>query len=116
MINFEKLNVYQEAVGLALDIYKLTRSFPKEEIFGMTGQLRRASVSISLNIAEGSSRSKKDFCHFLDMARGSCYELIPTLKISERLGYLSEKQYAEFYSRIDGLVKRLNALKKSVNR
>lgn len=64
MFNFEKLKVYEEALILATDVYKLTKSFPKSETFGITSQLRRASVSISLNIAEGTSRTKKDFRHF----------------------------------------------------
>ena len=116
MINFEKLKVYHEALLLALDLYKLTKNFPKEELFGIIGQIRRAAVSISLNIAEGSSRSKKEFSHFLDMARGSCYELIPLLKISLELGYLQQRQYGDFYQRVDDLTRRINALKKSMNR
>lgn len=116
MINFEKLNVYQDSVSLALEIYKLTQKFPKEEIFGIINQLRRASVSISLNIAEGSSRGTKEFSHFLDMARGSAYELIPLLKISLELEYIKDTDYYKLYEKIDNLAKRISALKKSVNR
>ena len=116
MISFERLNVYHEAVKLALDIYKVTKSFPKDELFGLISQLRRASVSISLNIAEGSSRTKKEFSHFLDMARGSCYELVPLLTISLELGYISDGNHRELYERIDNFSKRINALKRSVNR
>lgn len=116
MFNFEKLNVYQDAIILSLDIYRLTKKFPKDELFGIISQLRRAAVSISLNIAEGSSRSKKELGHFLDMARGSCYELIPLLKISLELGYITQNEYNKFYESADDLSKRINALKKSVNR
>lgn len=116
MINFEKLEVYQQAVVLALDIYRSTKSFPKDELFGIVSQIRRAAVSISLNIAEGSSRSKKEFSHFLDIARGSCYELVPLLKISLELGYIENGEYQKFYERVDNLAKRINALKNSVNR
>lgn len=116
MISFERLNVYQDAVRLAIDIYKVTKNLPKNEIFGLVSQLRRAAVSVSLNIAEGSSRGKKEFSHFLDMARGSAYELIPLLKISIELGYIKQVDYQEFYIRIDNLAKRISALKKSVNR
>jgi len=106
MINFEKLNVYQDAVRLALDIYKVTKNFPKDELFGIVSQLRRAAVSISLNIAEGSSRSKKEFAHFLDMARGSCYELVPLLKISLELKYITKDEYEKFYQAVNDLAKR----------
>lgn len=116
MINFEKLNVYQDAVSLALEIYRVTRRFPKDELFGLVSQLRRAAVSISLNIAEGSSRSKKEFAHFLDMARGSCYELVPLLRISLELKYITKVDYDSFYESVDNLTKRINALKNSVNR
>src|SRR3989344_38215 len=111
MINFEKLNVYQDAVRLALDRYKVTRNFPKDELFGIVSQLRRAAVSMSLNIAEGSSRSKKEFAHFLDMTRGSCYELVPLLKISLELKYITKAEYEKFYQVVNDLAKRINALK-----
>ena len=116
MINFEKLNVYQDAIVLSLKLYKLTNRFPRHEQFGLVSQLRRAAVSISLNIAEGSSRTKKEFAHFLDMARGSCYELIPLLKISFELRYIEKSQQEELTQEVDNLAKRINALKKSLNR
>src|SRR3989344_634610 len=103
MFNFEKLNVYQDTVNLALMVYKLTQSFPKDEIFGLISQLRRASVSISLNIAEGSSIGSKEFKHFLDMSRGSCHELIPLLKIALGLRYISSKDYQDLYGTVDDL-------------
>lgn len=114
MFNFEKLNVYQDSIELSLEIYKLTKSFPKNEVFGLTSQLNRAAVSISLNIAEGSSRGTKEFAHFLTMARGSCYELIPLLKISSELKYITHQQNQGLYEKINSLTKRINALKKSV--
>jgi len=116
VINFEKLNVYQEAINLALEMYRVTKRLPKDELFGIVSQLRRAAVSISLNIAEGSSRSKKEFAHFLDMARGSCYELVPLLRISLELKYITKVDYDRLYERVDNLTKRINALKNSVNR
>lgn len=116
MLSFEKLNVYQQAIELALDIYRLTIRFPREEKFGIIDQLRRASVSISLNIAEGSSRTKKDFCHFLDIARGSCYELVPLLRICLELNYVTKEEFDDIYPRVDNLAKRINALKNSINR
>ncbi len=114
MLSFENLNVYQDSLKLALDIYKFSKKFPREELFGLTSQIRRAVVSISLNIAEGSSRSKKDFRHFLDISRGSCYELVPLLKICLELKYITPKEFEEIYPRVDNLAKRINALKNSV--
>lgn len=116
MINFEKLNVYQDAIVLSLKLYKLTNKFPRHEQFGLVSQLRRAAVSIALNIAEGTSRSKREFAHFLDMARGSCYELIPLLRLSFELRYIEKAQQEELTQEVDNLAKRINALKKSLNR
>lgn len=69
MFKFEELRIYQESFQFCNEVYILSQSFHKEEVFGLTNQLRRAAVSISLNIAEGSSKSKKEFRHFLDIAR-----------------------------------------------
>ncbi len=115
MINFERLNVYQEAVLLTTDIYKLTKKYPKDELFGLVGQMRRAAVSVPLNIAEGSSRTKKDFRHFLTMAVGSCYELVALYKVSLELGLLSKQEYDKLYVSTSDLAKRINALRKSMN-
>ena len=116
MVNFEKLNVYHDAIALARSIYSLTKNFPKEEIFGVISQLRRAAVSVSINVAEGSSRSKKEFAHFIDISRGSCYELIALLRISADLNFISSKEQEKTYQEIELLIKKLNALKNSLGR
>ena len=74
MFNFEKLDVWQEAIEFADPMYELTSGFPDEERFGLTNQVRRAAVSISSNIAEGSSRvSRTDFARFVEIATGSLF-------------------------------------------
>ena len=76
MNNFKKLIIWQKARELVKDVYLITRKFPKEELFGLTSQIRRATVSIALNIVEGSGRgTNKDFAHFLDVAFGSALEV-----------------------------------------
>ncbi len=89
--NFEKLEVYQKAMDLAEAIYKLTDKFPSNEQFGIISQLRRAALSIPLNISEGKGRyHTKIFLQFLYQARGSLYEVITLLKLSLRLHYLTQ--------------------------
>lgn len=86
---FEKLEVWQEARVFAADIYKVTSRFPQEEKFGLTNQLRRAGVSIALNIAEGSSRkSDREFIRFLRTAMGSLEEIVTGFYIALDLHYL----------------------------
>lgn len=114
MANFEKLIVYQKAIDFSCSIYRLTEDWPKLELFGITSQLRRAALSISLNIAEGSSRSKKDFSHFLTIARGSCYECIPLLTISLRTKLITTIQYEKLYNEVEQLTKMINALRNSL--
>ena len=101
------------AMGLVEDVYKGTQSFPKEELFGLTSQIRRAAVSIPSNIAEGASRAgSKEFLHFLHIARGSASELETQFLLAEKLGYLvaSEDQMASLTSvkrLINGLIRSL---------
>lgn len=88
MANFKSLIVWQKADELAYQIYKLTESFPKNETFGLTSQLRRAALSIPTNIAEGNNRkSKKELSRFIDIALGSLAETEYLLMFSKRLNY-----------------------------
>ena len=99
MFNFEKLDVWQKAIDFADLIYNETRGFPSEERFGLTNQLRRASVSISSNIAEGSSRSSKnDFARFAEIAAGSAFEAVSQAFIARRQNFLSENQFRKIYA------------------
>jgi four helix bundle protein len=113
--DFEKLEVYQEAVELATELYDLTKKFPPDEVFGLTAQLRRAGVSVALNIAEGSGRLKKEFRRFFRTARTSMYECIAILQISLQQKYCSAEEYAQLYAKGDRLAKRINALIKSIS-
>lgn len=112
--NFEKLDVYQEALVLANQVYKITKSFPRDEIFGMTNQIRRATVSIPSNIAEGSSRGKKEFVHFLNMAVGSAYECVPLLEISKKQNYVPNELFSELIDNLHRISAKINALKNSL--
>lgn len=113
--NFENLQIYQESLLLAEEIYTITKSWPKEELFGLVSQLRRAAISIVLNISEGSSRTKKDFCHFLDMSRGSCFECVAILTMAKTLGYISDHQYKHLYSQLIKVSKMNSGLKKALS-
>lgn len=114
MHNFEKLNVYQRGLNLVDEIYKLTDKFPKDETFGLSGQLKRASTSVVLNIAEGSGRTKKDFRNFLNMSRTSAYECSAILEISKRRGYMSDKEFKFFYNELEIIIKMINKLRSSI--
>src|SRR6266550_5125175 len=115
MFNFEKLDVWQKAIDFADLIYKETRVFPSEERFGLTNQLRRTAVSISSNIAEGSSRSSKnDFARFAEMAAGSLFEAVSRAFVARRQGFLSEDQFRKIYKDPEELSRMLSGLRKSL--
>lgn len=114
MFKFEELRVYQQALAFNEVVYDLSKSFPKDEMFGLTNQLRRAAVSIVLNIAEGTSRTKKDFRYFLDLARGSCYECIAILTIAKNRKYISSSEFSNCYEECNIITKMINALKTSL--
>ncbi len=110
MHNFKELKSWQKAIDFCLDIYKLTGSFPTEERFGLTSQLRRAGVSVPSNIAEGSGRnSDKEFVHFLSIATGSSYELETQLIIANRLGYIKEEEIQEATLKLSEIQKMIFA-------
>ncbi len=114
--NFENLEVYNLAVEIANDVYSLTRVWPKEYLFDITGQLRRAVLSISLNVAEGSGKSLNDFKRFLDIARGSCFECIPILDIAYKNSLLDEQKKSELRARLVRIAKMLSKLKTALSK
>jgi four helix bundle protein len=116
MFNFEKLDVWQKSVGLADVIYLQTRIFPTEERFGLTNQMRRAAVSISSNIAEGSSRmSQADFGRFIEIAAGSVFELTSQAFIAKKQRFLSETEFSAIYLAAEELSRMLSGLRKSLS-
>lgn len=111
MRDFRKYDIWRDAVGFATDVYKLTSTFPKFEIYGLCDQMQRASVSISSNIAEGCSReSEKDFAHFLEMAIGSAFEVESQLLIAKNLGYIDDTQYQDMVSKLSPNERQIHAL------
>ena len=115
MFNFEKLDVWHKAIDFADLVYSVTRTFPGDERFGLTNQMRRAAVSISSNIAEGTSRaSKNDFAHFIEIATGSVFEVVSQAMISKRQKFLSEEDYQRIYTAAEEQSRMLSGLKKSL--
>lgn len=115
MFNFEKLDVWQKAIQFADLVYTLTRSFPDEERFGLTSQMRRAAVSISSNIAEGSSRHlRDDYVRFLEIATGSVFEVVSQSFLGRNQGYLHEDSFKSIYTAAEEQSRMLSGLRKSL--
>ncbi len=115
MFNFEKLDVWQRAIGFADLVYNHTRHFPADERFGLTNQMRRAAVSISSNIAEGTSRmSQTDFGRFIEIATGSVFEVVSQAFIGRRQGFLNEEDFRTLYLAADEIGRMLSGLRKSL--
>ena len=109
--NYRELKVWQKAMDLTTEIYKLVRLLPKEETYALSDQMRRAVVSIPSNIAEGQGRnSDKEFINFLSIARGSLWELETQIEICERLHYIDSNLTSTVYSLTTEVSKMLNAL------
>jgi four helix bundle protein len=112
---FKDLMVWQEAMNLVEMIYRHTKNFPKEEMYGITSQIRRAAVSIPANIAEGNGRkSRKEYLRFLSIANGSVSELDTHLLIAERLNYLAKDVKVLLEVQLQSVGKLLSALRKSL--
>lgn len=117
MKSYRDLLVWQKAMSLVTEVYKATRSFPKEEVYALTSQIRRAAISIPSNIAEGQGRqSRKEFLQFLAVARGSLLELETQVLIAQDLGYLTPIQTKQFSDTTTELGKMLNGLMNALNR
>ena len=112
MLNsYKELIVWQKSFKLVKNIYKITENFPKSEIYGLTSQMRRSSVSIPSNIAEGFVRKhRKEFSQFISIAFGSGAELETQLELAYRIGYLEEKDFHQFTSELSIIGKKLNTL------
>lgn len=109
----ENLEVWKRAVELVVSIYKRTPDFPSDEKFGLTSQIRRASVSIPTNIAEGAARqSDQEFLRFPAIAQGSCSEVETELLISSKLGFLPQLEYVELKAETDSIGRMLVGLSK----
>jgi len=114
LYSFEKLEVWKESIKLVKTVYVLTNNFPENEKFGLVSQLRRATISISSNLAEGTSRSTdKDKAHYTTMAYSSTMEILNQLIISNELKFIDEKSYLETREHIYKISNMLNALRKS---
>jgi four helix bundle protein len=98
MQSYRDLIAYQKAYQLTLDIYRCTKAFPKDELFGIVSQMRRSAVSIPCNISEGYCRNhRKEYVQFLNIAFGSCGELETLLSLSKDLGYLANSDFENLY-------------------
>jgi four helix bundle protein len=112
---FEKLAVWQDARKINQAVYRLTKNFQRSELFSMTSQLRRAAVSISANIAEGSGRnSDKDFAHFLEQSYGSLMEVASIFFLALDENYISENEVELSFENLEQLAKRIAALNRSL--
>ncbi len=110
--SFEKLDVWIESKELTKSIYTIVSKFPESEKFGLISQLRRASISIASNIAEGSARKTyKDKAHFTTIAFGSAVEVLNQLIISYELGFITEGDYSDLRSKIESITNKLNSLR-----
>ncbi|MEL6911404.1 MAG: four helix bundle protein [Cyanobacteria bacterium J06598_4] len=111
MQDFTQLKVWQKAHTFTINLYKISATFPKEERFGLTNQIRRACVSIESNISEGAGRnSNKDFSRFLSMSQGSAFEVKCQIYIARDLGYIDYEKSEMLMNKIDEVSKMINSL------
>ncbi|WP_255369208.1 four helix bundle protein [Fibrobacter sp. UWT2] len=112
---YRDLIVWQQAMDVAVETYRLTSAFSKDEMFGLTSQMRRAAVSIASNIAEGEGRkSKNEFSHFLGIALGSKSELETQIVLSERVNLLKSSETESIKKSLDDIGKMLTALRRKL--
>ena len=116
MFRFETLDIWRLANTLSSSIYRVTKSWPESESFGLTSQIRRSALSIAANIAEGSAATTiKDYKHFLDHSRKSLFETVSHVLIARQEGYLSEDAKQKLYQEADILSRKIVAFKNSLH-
>jgi len=117
MQSYKELFVYQKGYQLSLEIYRVTNNFPKEELYGIISQMRRAAISIPCNITEGYRREhRKEYIQFLYIAQGSCGELETLLSLSWDLSYINEENFAKLYKIQEDVSRLLRALINSLSK
>lgn len=115
MHRFKKLEMWQQSRVFCTEIYAVTSSFPDSERFGLTSQLRRSSVSIPSNIAEGSSRnSNKDFSRFLEIAIGSAYEIETQLIIASDLKFITTEKLESLTNKVENIIKMISKFRSTI--
>jgi len=115
VFGFEKLEVWQKAIALANLVYKATVTFPNEERFGLISQMRRAAVSVSANLAEGSSRwSRVEQARFIEVAYGSLMELLSEAIVAEEQGFLLTADYAQLRTNASEIARMISGLRRSL--
>ncbi len=115
--HYQELDVWKTAMDLAEACYRATKMFPKEEMFGLTSQIRRAAASIPANIAEGHSRATtKDFLNFLSICKGSLTELETHLLLAHRVGLLKDEMQVNLLQMTDKVSRMLSGLRKALQR
>ena len=115
MFRFETLDIWKLAIEYNKNIYRTTKVFPRSEDYALTNQLRRASVSISNNIAEGSSGTNKGFIKYLNISIGSALETVNILQIAKDQDYISESSRVKYYRKAEVLIKKIRSFQKSIS-
>ncbi|MFZ3121803.1 MAG: four helix bundle protein [Thermodesulfovibrionales bacterium] len=117
MESYQELEVWKKAIELVTDIYRITKTFPNEEIYALTSQVRRAAISVPANIAEGWGRNMtKEYIQFLRIARGSLLEVETHLIVSRNLQYLNDQPFGIILQKIQEINKMLNSLINSLSK
>ncbi len=113
--NFRDLNIWKVAIELVKNVYTISKSFPKDELYGLTSQMRRSAVSIPSNVAEGFRRQhNKEFKQFLFIGLGSCAELETQIVIAKELGYINKEQEDEVLEKLDHICRMTSNLIKTL--
>ncbi len=117
MHDFKKLDVWHKSRILVANIYRLSKSFPKEEIFGLTSQIKRSAISIPSNIAEGCGRrTNKQLAYHLQVALGSCYELETQIVLAQDIGFLTKEEPGSIINHTQEVAKMLNGLIRKIEK
>jgi len=110
--SFKQLKIWQKGIEVVKDVYAITRKFPKEELYCLTSQMRRAAISVPSNVAEGFKRFyNKEYRQFLNIALGSCAELETQLIVSKELGYIGAMELEKVSEKLDHISKMITSLK-----